>query len=263
MSGRHREMAIETPEGVRFALPLAGPVTRFLAWVIDLLVIAAALSTLGSATRILAAINPDWMMASGTIAYFVISVGYGMALEWWWRGQTIGKRVMKLRVVDAQGLKLQFSQIAMRNLLRFLDSLPLLYLVGGAAIFFTRDAQRLGDLAANTIVIRQKELALGSLAPIAPGKFNSLREHPHLAARLRQKMTPELVEIAVQTLARRDELAAGPRVELFELLAAKVRGLVTYPEEVGAALTDEQYVRDAVEVAVGRPPASEKVQRAG
>lgn len=250
---RRREIVIETPEGVRFALPLAGPAARFLAWVIDALAIGAAMWILSELTRFAGRINGDWLVAFMTIAYFVISIGYGMACEWWWRGQTIGKRVMHLRVVDAQGLKLHFSQIAIRNLLRFLDALPLLYMVGGAAMALTRDSQRLGDLAANTAVIRHRDTALADLTTLAAGKFNSLREYPHLAARLRQKAPPELVEIAIQALARRDELDPASRVELFEKLAARFRALVPFPEEAAGALTDEQYVRGALEVIVHRP----------
>ncbi len=93
------------------------------------------------------------------LGYFVVQVGYGIACEWLWRGQTVGKRLLRLRVMDAQGLHLQFSQVALRNLLRFVDSLPAFYLVGGLVSLLNSRAQRLGDFVANTIVIRASKIA--------------------------------------------------------------------------------------------------------
>ena len=84
-------------------------------------------------------------MALGYIAYFALSIGYPIVTEWFWRGQTIGKRMFGIRVMDVQGLRLQFSQIAIRNLLRFVDSLPLFYVVGGITCLLTRHYQRLGE----------------------------------------------------------------------------------------------------------------------
>jgi uncharacterized RDD family membrane protein YckC len=247
---REREVAIETPEGVRFALPLAGPGTRFLAWLIDAAAIGAAVSFIGKVTPIVAAVSADWVVAISVISFFAISMGYGMTLEWFWRGQTLGKRVLGLRVVDAGGLKLEFSQIAIRNLLRLVDAIPLLYLVGGAAVLLTRDAQRLGDLAANTIVIRHRRHLQFDASRAAPEKFNTLLEYPHLAARLRQKVSPELLAIAYGALARRGELDPGARIEVFRRTAAELRALVIFPEEAIATLTDERYVRAAVDVAM-------------
>jgi uncharacterized RDD family membrane protein YckC len=247
---REREVAIETPEGVRFALPLAGPGARFLAWLIDAAAIGSAVSLIGKLAAVVAAIGADWMVAISILSFFVISMGYGMALEWFWRGQTLGKRVLQLRVVDAGGLKLEFSQIAIRNLLRLVDALPLLYLVGGAAVLLTRDAQRLGDLAANTIVIRHRRGLTFDTSRANPEKFNTLLEYPHLAARLRQKVSPDLLAIAYGAITRRDELDPGARMEVFRRTAAALRELVTFPEEAIASLTDEHYVRAAVEVAM-------------
>src|SRR5205807_103963 len=99
------------------------------------------------AARICAALgvlSRDWANSAAVVMYFVISVGYGIVLEWRWRGQTVGKRLFGLRVIDGQGLRLQFPQIALRNLLRLIDSLPIFYLVGGIAALVSRNGQRLG-----------------------------------------------------------------------------------------------------------------------
>ena len=183
----------------------------------------------------------------------MVSIGYGIGLEWFWHGQTLGKRTLRLRVFDANGLKLSFAQIAIRNLMRFIDSLPFLYLVGGTSAVLTRRHQRLGDLVANTIVIQKRQLAVPDWVKLnLDEKFNSLLEVPHLAARLRQQISPELVELAYQALLRRDELAPNVKLEVFRLLADRFRALVKFPDEITAGLTDERYVRNALQVALGR-----------
>src|SRR5580765_4586307 len=145
---------------------------------------------LGIAISMLQLISANLAGALYLITYFAISIGYAIACEWRWRGQTIGKRLLRLRVVDAEGLRLQFHQVVTRNLLRFVDMLPLFYFVGGVAVLLSRSCQRLGDIAANTIVIRHPKLSEPDLDQLLAGKFNSLREHPHLAARLRQHVSP-------------------------------------------------------------------------
>src|SRR5206468_9747860 len=93
------------------------------------------------------------------LSYFVVSIGYTITCEWSWRGQTLGKRLLRLRVVDAEGLRLQFNQVVTRNLLRFVDSLPIFYFVGGVVCWFSPKCQRLGDIAANTVVICYPRIA--------------------------------------------------------------------------------------------------------
>src|SRR2546430_9794845 len=90
----------------------------------------------------------------------------------------------------SEGLRLQFHQIVTRNLLRFVDSLPLFYFVGGLVSWLSPKCQRLGDLADNTIVIRSPRISEPDLDQLLAGKFNSLRQYPHLAARLRHRVSP-------------------------------------------------------------------------
>ena len=132
------ELRIRTPEGITFAYPLAGPVTRCLAWAIDCVIslVLGMIAALGAA--MLGFLSFDFAAGASVIAYFIVSIGYGILLEWRWRGQTVGKRALRLRVMDADGLRLQFHQVLMRNLVRFADLLPGCYLVGGAACLFTQ-----------------------------------------------------------------------------------------------------------------------------
>ncbi len=241
-------LRIRTPEGIVFSQLLAGPVTRFLAWFVDLLCILALLVTLGQGLILLQFVSANLAGAVYTLGYFAISIGYGMTCEWRWRGQTVGKRLFRLRVVDAEGLRLQFSQIVTRNLLRFVDALPAFYFVGGVTCWLNRNCQRLGDIAANTIVIRNPQVTQPDLDQLSPGKFNSLRQYPHLAARLRQRVSPAEVAAAMQALLRRDEFDPVARVELFNALAAHFRAKVDFPPDATDGITDEQYLRNVVDV---------------
>jgi uncharacterized RDD family membrane protein YckC len=242
------QLLIRTPEGITFAQTLAGPMSRFLAWGIDCAIVLGLSWLTGMLLGLLGLISPDLGQALAVLAYFVISIGYGILLEWIWRGQTIGKRVLRLRVVDAEGLRLQINQVVIRNLLRFVDMLPAFYLVGGVACLLNRRYQRLGDVAANTVVVRTPKLNEPDLDQLLAGKYNSLREHPHLEARLRQRVSPAEAAIALRALLRRDGLEPAARVELFGELTEHFRRLVTFPAEAVEGMPDEQYVRNVVDV---------------
>src|SRR5215211_1300013 len=119
---RTNTLLIRTPEGVVFSQTLAGPVARFLAWLIDFTCTSVLLTALNFIVAFTAVVSTEFASALSIIFYFTISIGYAMTLEWLWRGKTLGKRILRLRVVDAEGMRLRFSQVATRNLLRFIDS---------------------------------------------------------------------------------------------------------------------------------------------
>lgn len=231
-----------------FSQLLAGPVTRSFAWLIDQFCISAALTILGIVLNLLALISWNFSIALSVISYFVISIGYGIFFEWNWRGQTVGKKLLRLRVVDVEGLRLQFNQIVVRNLLRFVDSLPAFYFVGGLACWFNSRCQRLGDLAANTVVIRNPRVTEPDLDQLLAGKYNSLRHYPHLAGRLRQRISPVEADVALQALLRREEFEPVARVELFRELAGHFRARVEFPAEATDGVADEQYLRNVVDI---------------
>lgn len=248
MTSRANTLLIRTPEGIVFSQLLAGPVTRCLAWLIDMVVILAIAMGLVLVSSLLGLVSEDFAQALATLLFFVTSIGYGMVLEWYWRGQTLGKRALRLRVMDADGLRLHPTQIVIRNLLRFVDMLPLFYFAGGLACLLSRRAQRLGDLAANTIVVRHPRITEPDLDKLLEGKFNSLRGHPHLEARLRQRVSASEASLALQALLRRDELDPPARVGLFAAMAGHFREKSVYPPDITEGLTDEQYVRDIVDI---------------
>lgn len=248
MAEQTTTLQIRTPEGIRFSLLLAGPTSRLLALMVDFACISVASTTISTVLRLFALISQDIFMALAILSGFVISIGYGIGCELYWQGQTVGKRLLHLRVMDEQGLKLQFSQVVIRNLLRIVDSLPALYLVGGIASLTSRKCQRLGDLAAGTIVIRTPKVQLPDLEQLGTEKFNSLAAYPHLVARLRQKVSREEGAIALRALIRREELDPAARLELFRELAALFRSQVTFPAEAVEGVSDERYVRNVVEL---------------
>lgn len=241
-------LVIRTPEGIVFSQRLAGPVTRFLAWFIDQLVILVVLFVVGFLLSLLRIFTSGIATAFSVIGWFVVGIGYGIFFEWSWRGQTLGKKLFRLRVVDVEGMRLQFNQIVARNLLRFVDELPFVYFVGGVACWISPKCQRLGDLAANTVVVLNPRVHEPDLSQLLAGKFNSLRQFPHLVARLRQNATPAEAGIALQTLLRRDEFEPVARVEIFKDLAEHFRAKVEFPPEATEGVADEQYLRNVVDV---------------
>jgi uncharacterized RDD family membrane protein YckC len=244
--GGRKTVQIQTPEGVVFSLTCAGLFTRFLAWSVDAAVISAANTFIVLGVQFIAFISPDLANALFAVLYAVLSVGYGIVTEWKWRGQSVGKRLLRLRVMDASGLKLQLSQIVIRNLLRPVDLLPVAYFLGGLVAFGSRRNQRLGDLAASTIVVAAPLEFAPDTRQLAESKYNSFRDYPHLEARLRQRISPAEAALALDALLRRDEMAPEARVEIFREIAAEFRALVPFEAQVDESITDEQYVRNAV-----------------
>jgi len=247
MTDLRRRITIETPEGVSFSLYLAGPFTRFLAWLIDCLVLQAATMFLYGIFSGFEFILGNVGAALLILAYFAGSFLYRIGMEWRFRGQTLGKRLLKLRVVDSSGLRLQFHQVVIRNLVRVVDAIPVLYVVGGLAMLINKKHQRLGDLAANCVVTYIPEDEAPDFKQVLPGKYNSFRDYPHLEGRLRQQVTPQEADLLVQSLLRREGLEAAERVQLYRELAEHFREKAAFPEDAVAGITDEQYLRNVVD----------------
>jgi uncharacterized RDD family membrane protein YckC len=153
-------ITIATPEGVELGIVLAGAGSRFIASVIDLalqlvLIGLAALVTLGI-------VGGGVGAALLAIAAFAAVYTYDVLFEVLASGRTPGKRATHLRVVRERGTPVDLPASAIRNLLRFIDLLPAAYLVGLISILLTRRNQRLGDLAAGTLVIRDVASRPGS-----------------------------------------------------------------------------------------------------
>ncbi len=241
-------LTLQTPEGVQFRYHLAGPIVRFMAWWIDLLMVITLTILTMRIMPLISVISRDLSQTLSILAFFVISVGYSMCLEWRWQGQTLGKRLFKLRVVDATGLTLQGSQVILRNLMRPVDGLPAFYCLGGLVCLINHQCQRLGDMAAGTLVIREQRPVIPNIEHVLKGKFNSLKAYPHLCARLRQKIPQDLAQLAFQALVRSPQLTDQARNDLFEALSDQFQGLVPFPPHTALGLTPEQHIRNCVEI---------------
>lgn len=168
------EYTIATPEAVSFGYPVAGIGSRFIGALVDTFLIGALLFLLNLLVAI--AINvtaenrtfsgslsddPGWLaglvLAIYALLNFAIFWGYYLIFELGWHGQTPGKRLAGTRVVKLDGGSPGFLEVAIRNLVRLVDFLPFGYALGFVTMFFNRNARRLGDFAAGTLVIRQAE----------------------------------------------------------------------------------------------------------
>ncbi len=263
MTPNAAQLRIRLPEGVTLRLPLAGPLIRLVAFSLDTFVIMVMTGILTRVVEAIKAFSGSWAYAIYAIGYFVIGTGYGILCEHFWKGQTVGKWLLGLRVLDRTGLELQFTQVALRNVLRFVDTLPAWGLVGGIFILCTEHRQRLGDLAAGTVVIRERRAELRDVSALNRAKYNSFLKHQVLCARLRKLAAPEAGAVAVEALRRRDSLNDADRIRLFDALAAYFLSLVEFPPEDIEPLGSEQIVRNVVEIlylrggrekAAARPP---------
>jgi uncharacterized RDD family membrane protein YckC len=259
IEGDGETLRVRTPEGVSFAFQLASPITRLAAWSIDKAAVLTVWSLLSALIGLLGVLNPDMMQGALVVSYFALSIGYGIVLEWRWNGQTLGKRVLHLRVMDERGLPLRLSQIVVRNLLRAVDALPIAYLLGGLAAVASRKAQRLGDVAAATIVVHEPPVTGTDLTGLVVAKYNSLRGQRHIAARLRANTSPALAHAALQALLRREQFSAGARLALFGDLAAYFRFVAMFSPGLVDGISDEQLVRNVVEILFGARPAASGV----
>lgn len=246
-SQRTNSLRIATPDGVVFDLPLAGPAARGAAVFIDYMVVAVIMNAISVALVPMAAFLPDMGTGMSILLFFAIQLLYAMTLEWFWGGRTIGKRLFQLRVIDDRGLRLRPSQVVLRNLMRSIDSMPAFYLVGGICSYFNRRCQRLGDLAAGTVVIRTPAPFHPPDDLLSSTRFNSFRSHPHLEARLRQLTHPQEVALAIDALRRRESIEPAARIEVFSQLADHFRAKLRFPDESTEGLTDEQYLRNIVD----------------
>ncbi|MBL8516412.1 MAG: RDD family protein [Betaproteobacteria bacterium] len=164
-------LGVETPEGVVLELRPAGLVPRFAAFAIDLVIRFVIYLVLGTALGFAGQFGLGFFL----IGLFLIEWLYPVFFEVWRRGATPGKRVMGITVVEDNGLPVSFASSVVRNLLRFVDFLPLFYGAGLVALLLTRDFKRLGDLAAGTRVIYvdppARRRILPDVDPAAPARI--------------------------------------------------------------------------------------------
>ncbi|MEM7356364.1 MAG: RDD family protein [Acidobacteriota bacterium] len=154
----------ETPEGVNLSLRPAGPPVRLVAWGIDAMILVVAQFLLAFAFGLMGTAGTGVFLLS----LFVLWWFYPVAFEVLRGGVTPGKSAVGLQVVHDDGTPVALAASLLRNLLRFADFLPFAYGAGLASMLLSRDRQRLGDLAAGTLVIYRDEAAVDRRIPTAP-----------------------------------------------------------------------------------------------
>ena len=192
---------VATPEGIEITLRVAGPVPRALAYVIDLLIRAAIMLAVAIAVSVLGRFG----LAIFLLTSFLLEWLYPVVFEVLANGATPGKRAMGLLVLNDDGTPVRWPASLTRNLLRAIDFLPFMYFTGFCAMVANRDFKRLGDLAANTLVVyRDKAPATGRIpdaVAVTPPVALSLSEQRTLLdfAERSSRITPdraaELAEI--------------------------------------------------------------------
>ncbi|NEP84537.1 MAG: RDD family protein, partial [Okeania sp. SIO3B3] len=164
---------IDTPENVAFGYEVAGIGSRFIAALVDTIfiiilqiIVNVAVAFLGRLIFDLLDIPLDsatidtilaWLLAGFGLLAFVLFWGYYIGFELFWNGQSPGKWMMGLRVLRTDGSPISLAEALIRNLVRLVDFMPAFYGVGVVTMFINAQARRMGDLAANTLVVYDQD----------------------------------------------------------------------------------------------------------
>jgi uncharacterized RDD family membrane protein YckC len=218
-------LVIETPERVPLHFALASIGNRFLACAIDHAMQAATIALMAIAFTVVADYSsigdkltnaPKWVYAVLILTVFLIVSGYFAFFEWLWSGQTPGKRWLKLRVIREDGRPITFFEAAVRNLLRSFDMMPApFYSIGLISVFSSTRDQRVGDMVAGTVVVREREaeapaFALVFAAPVSDPALRRSFKPVDFTASL-NSLTPSEIEVVETFLRRRWDLEDVPR----------------------------------------------------
>ncbi|HNT78749.1 MAG TPA: RDD family protein [Anaerolineae bacterium] len=204
MSLSEELLNIDTPENVAFNYEVAGVATRGLAAVVDSAIIVGLQILVGMLILGIVGIaledvmdfetNPAmmWTFALLGLVSFALLWGYYVFFELLWNGQSPGKRWLKLRVVLTNGMPITLTEVLIRNLVRLVDFLPVAYGVGIIVLFVHPQTRRLGDLAAGTLVVRDRAaVTLGSVVATA-------QNSPH------SQLSPAAEMLALERLTAQD-----------------------------------------------------------
>lgn len=164
---------VEIPGGIKLEAQVVGPIPRFFAFLIDFSIRGALIFLMSLAMIPFSALGgPAFGGAFFMVALFLIEWFYPVLFEIFWRGQTPGKRALGISVINDDLTPVTLGPSLVRNLLRTVDFLPLFYLAGLVTMLSNRRFQRLGDMAAGTLVISVRESTkpglVENIVPLAP-----------------------------------------------------------------------------------------------
>jgi uncharacterized RDD family membrane protein YckC len=225
-------LVIETPERVPLHFALASIGNRFLACAIDhgLQIFLMGLMVIGfyflaDFVDFIGVVKeaPKWIIAILIIVVALIWISYFIFFEWLWSGQTPGKRWLKLRVIREDGRPITFWEASVRNLLRIVDMMPMspklpipFYSLGIISLFVTKKDQRIGDLVAGSVVVREREAEAPTFDQVfaAPVSDTALRRsfRPVLFNASLQAVTAREIEVVEAFLRRRWDLPDHARM---------------------------------------------------
>ncbi|MFP4055242.1 MAG: RDD family protein [Candidatus Brocadiia bacterium] len=231
-------LCITTPEQVHFHYEVGGLVSRAVAWLLDQVIltiarVAVVLVVWGRGGHVGAAVV--------LLAVFVLDFGYYLYFELRAAGRSPGKRVLHLRVISARGGRLRFADVLVRNLLRPVDTLPAAMLLGGVVAFVDPLRRRLGDLAAETVVVREAPVALPQALVAQQARANTFQADPAIRGRILARVTRDERDLILDLMMRRDDLEPSVREELFRSAADYFRSRYSLPQDLDY-LSDEQTV---------------------
>jgi uncharacterized RDD family membrane protein YckC len=240
MDANSDQLSIETPELVAIDMPLAGIGSRFIAVLIDTLLWFACLFILGlifwafqPAVEAFSQLSSQWQVAIWTFTLFVLNWGYFTLFEAFDNGRTPGKRVARIRVIQRSGRPIGFVESLARNLVRYVDQIPFFYAVGVIVMFITRDHQRLGDLAAGTLVVRDRAPEFTPWNDSPTRTFTAqifpapVSPEPHTRVSLPVEGIARLsladLEVLEGFLARRLDMSLATRQQLADRISSAIR----------------------------------------
>jgi uncharacterized RDD family membrane protein YckC len=214
-----------TPERIEFEYPLGGPFRRFTAYAIDLALISTLVAAAFMASQLLAMGSVSGM-GLALVGYFVISWGYGAFCEGVFNGQTPGKRPLNLRVVSERGVPITGAQAVLRNLVGAVDGMiPFCFMIGLSSMMLTRRFQRLGDLAAGTMVIVEERRPRLGLVRIQDPRVRAILDRLPIRIAAGSRLSRALSDY----VRRRHRFGAGLREETAEPLARPLRARFGLP----------------------------------
>jgi len=231
------KLTIETPEQIPLEFPLAGIGSRFLAIALDtliqalgfLLIVFIAEILLPTAARFTSRAW-TWAAAIFFLCVFILYSGYYALFEIFWNGQTPGKRLVRLRVISDSGRPITVYEAVVRNLLRIIDQLPGLYVVGIISVFLTARNKRLGDIVAGTVVVHEKA--------VQDSQPDFAAAAPSTAPSAGLQITAEELELIERFLQRRYDLSPEVRRQSAEQIAARLRARLGAAQDGAASPED-------------------------
>ena len=229
---------VETPEQTNIEFTVAGVGSRALAFLVDSLieggVIMIGLILLGVFTSFSVAalrVTGAWVLAAFLLAAFLLYYGYFALFEFFWNGQTPGKRIVGIRVIKDSGRRLSAFETIGRNLLRIVDQLPGFYAVGILTSLLNRQNKRLGDLVAGAIVVRERKRA--ELTPSWHADQTTAKARGPLGA---ERLTDDELILIESFLARRWQLDPTIRWRMADEILRRLEGKLSFrPDERAGA----------------------------